>query len=60
MTTLHQLAEDWPDWRVWSSQRGELACATRQYGPGYTLIGNNPDDLLAQLQAEPKREGAAP
>ena len=55
---LDQLAADWPNWHMWRSRRGELVCATRRSGPGYTLVANSERDLLAQLQAEAKREAA--
>lgn len=30
MTTMEQAAERWPDWNLWLSRNGGLACATRR------------------------------
>ncbi|MCW2901019.1 MAG: hypothetical protein JWO67_3284 [Streptosporangiaceae bacterium] len=63
---LELLSAEWPGWRLWPSQRGELACASRRRtltgreahaGLAPTLVEDTVADLVHRLgeQAEIER-----
>lgn len=62
--TLYQAAGHWPDWKLWFSRNGDLACATRRRtlsrdemraGLDPTLIENDVPSLIQRLTEQDEK-----